>query len=142
MVDADKARRLLNVLLDALADLGRYRLTLSRETLQSSHDAQHMVLHALYVAVQASVHLALHLGVESRAGQSATYQAAFHRLADLGVLEREHSKRLAAWAGFRNVLAHFYAVIDYDRVYAALGELGDLDELARVVSERLEGSGD
>lgn len=66
-----------------------------------------MVLRALYVATQAAVDLAMHLG------------------ADAGFLERDLAERLAAWAGFRNVLAHFYVSVDYERAYDALSETPD-----------------
>jgi uncharacterized protein YutE (UPF0331/DUF86 family) len=138
MVDADKVRRLLAVLQDALLDLRRYRVSVTREALKSSHDTQHMVLHALYVAVQASVDLALHLAAHGGVGQIASYQSVFHRLAETGAVDEALSKRLAGWAGFRNVLAHFYAVIDYDRAYQALDEIGDLEEFAALLARKLD----
>jgi uncharacterized protein YutE (UPF0331/DUF86 family) len=93
-----------------------------------------MVLRALYVASQAAVDLAMHLGADAGLAPAMTYQDAFRRLVDAGVLERELAERLAGWAGFRNVLAHFYASVDYDRVYDALGELDDLERFAAIVA--------
>ena len=137
MVEADKARRLLGVLADALADLTRYRLDVGRERLASSRDAQHMVLHALYLAVQAAVDLAMHVGADAGLAQAGTYQDAFRRLSEAKLLDEALAARLAGWAGFRKVLAHSYAVIDYDRVFDALGEIGDLERFAAFVSARL-----
>ena len=105
MVDRDKASRLLGELTACLADLKRYRVTVTREQLTAVRDTQHMVLRALYVASQAAVDLALHLGADAGLPPTATYQDAFRRLADGGVIERDLAGRLAAWAGFRNVLA-------------------------------------
>jgi uncharacterized protein YutE (UPF0331/DUF86 family) len=138
VVDAEKARRLLGVLLDAISDLRRYHKSVTREELVSRRDTQHMVLHALYVAVQASVELAMHLASDSGLAQPVTYQGAFHRLAEAAMLESGLASRLAAWAGFRNVLAHMYAAVDYDRVYDALGEVDDLERFAIVVARLLE----
>jgi len=138
MVDADSVRRLHGVLLDALSDLRRYRESIPRERLRSDRDAQHMVLHALYVAVQAALDLAMHLGADAGLPEAGSYQDAFRRLGEAGVAERDLAARLAAWAGFRNVLAHFYPVLDYDRAYDALSEIGDLEAFAVVVARMLE----
>lgn len=133
MVDRDKARRLIQVLLDAVADLHRYRRSLTQEELASSRDAQHMVLHALHIAVQATVDLAMHVAADRGLPQSTSYRAVFRQLTDAKVIGEPLAVRLEGWAGFRNVLAHFYSVIDYARVYAALSELRDLEEFAKAI---------
>jgi len=138
MVDRDKASRLLHELTACLADLRRYRVRVTREELNTVRDTQHMVLRALYVAAQAAVDLAMHLGADAGLPPTATYQDAFRRLADADLLERDLAERLAAWAGFRNVLAHFYASVDYDRAYDALSEIGDLERLAAVAATRVD----
>jgi hypothetical protein len=80
----------------------------------------------------------MHLGADAGLPQAATYQDAFRRLAEADFLDRALAERLAAWAGFRNVLAHFYATVNYDRVHDALSEISDLERFAAVVSARLQ----
>jgi uncharacterized protein YutE (UPF0331/DUF86 family) len=140
MVDRDKADRLLGELTACLSDLRRYRGQVTRQELNTVRDTQHMVLRALYVAAQAAVDLAMHLGADAGLPAAATYQDAFRRLADAGLLDRARAERLAAWAGFRNVLAHSYASVSYDRAYDALAELGDLERFAEMVAARLDTS--
>ncbi len=93
------------------------------------------------MATQASVDLVMHLGADAGLPPAVTYQDAFRRLAEAGVLERDLAARLAAWAGFRNVIAHSYAAVDYDRAYDALGELDDLERFAAVVATRVHSAG-
>jgi uncharacterized protein YutE (UPF0331/DUF86 family) len=137
MVDRDKADRLLGELTGCLADLRRYRDRITRQELNTVRDTQHMVLRALYVVTQAALDLAMHLGADMGLPPAATYQDAFRRLSEAGMLDGDLAERLAAWAGFRNVLAHFYSAVDYDRVYDALGELADLERFAAVVTTRI-----
>lgn len=139
MVRAESARRLLCVLLDNLSDLRRYQRDVSRERLHADRDAQHLVLHSLYLAVQACVDLAMHLGADAGLPQAQSYQHAFKRLGESGAIDKDLADRLAGWAGFRNVLAHFYPIVDYNRVYDALSELDDLEEFARIVARVLQG---
>jgi len=138
MVDRDKARRLLTELTACISDLKRYRDRIARSDLETSRDTQHMVLRALYVASQAAVDLAMHLGADAGLPQPVSYQDAFRRLGDAGVVEMDLADRLTGWAGFRNVLAHFYASVDYSRAYDALSEVGDLEKFAALVSTRID----
>jgi len=80
----------------------------------------------------------MHLGADAGLPQPVSYQDAFRRLGDAGVVEMDLADRLTGWAGFRNVLAHFYASVDYSRVYDALSEVGDLEKFAALVSTRID----
>jgi uncharacterized protein YutE (UPF0331/DUF86 family) len=137
MVDREKAKRLVSELLNALSDLKRYRERITAKQLRDDRDTQHMVLHALYVGTQAAVDLAMHVGADAGLPQASSYQESFRRLAEAGRLDRDLADRLAAWAGFRNVLAHFYASVDYDRVFRALSELEDLERFAALMTSEI-----
>jgi uncharacterized protein YutE (UPF0331/DUF86 family) len=131
MVEPETIRRRLALLQDALADLRRYRDRYDAAALTSDRDAQHMVLHALYIAAQAAIDIALHSAADSEQQTSTTYQQAFARLASSGRLDAQLAERLKGWAGLRNVLAHQYATIDYGRIAATLkNELPDLEQFA------------
>ncbi len=134
MVAREKARRVLSELLDCLSDLERYRDRLTPAELRESRDAQHMVLRALYVAAQSAVDLAMHVAADAGLPQAATYGDAFRRLAESGRIDRALAERLAGWAGFRNVLARSYAVLDLDRFFQTLSETGDLERFAAFVA--------
>ncbi|HEV8325454.1 MAG TPA: DUF86 domain-containing protein [Myxococcota bacterium] len=138
MVQAETVRRRLSTLLDALADLRRYRAGVDAERLRSDRDTQHMVLHAMYVAAQSAIDLAFHALSDAEAPQPATYQQAFQRLGESGLLPAELARRMTGWAGLRNVLAHHYPIIDYGRVHAALvNDLADLEAFAAAASSWL-----
>jgi uncharacterized protein YutE (UPF0331/DUF86 family) len=131
MVDRETIRRRLSILQDALADLRRYRAKYDAAALAADRDVQHMVLHALYVAAQAAIDLALHAAADAEQASPTTYQQAFERLAAAGRLDHGLAVRMMGWAGLRNVLAHHYANIDYARIAATLAnELPDLEQFA------------
>lgn len=133
MVDRETLRRRLTILRDALADLRRYRAKYDAAALATDRDAQHMVLHALYIAVQATIDMALHAGADAEQPSSTTYQQAFERLTAAGRIQRDLADRLKGWAGLRNVLAHHYVNIDYRRIAATLAnELIDLEQFALI----------
>src|SRR5262245_12464841 len=102
MVERELIRRRLALLQDALADLRRYRAKYDAATLKGDRDAQHMVLHALYIAAQCAIDLALHAAADAEQATSSTYQQAFERLAAAGRLDAALARRMAGWAGLRN----------------------------------------
>lgn len=133
MVERDKLVRLLDILRDNVSDLRRYATRFSQEDLARKRDAQHMVLHAMYVATQAMIDCANHVLADRGLPRAATYAAIFDRLDEADVLPAELCARLSRWASMRNVLAHFYPVIDMKRVHRALQD--DVDDLQRFVDE-------
>jgi uncharacterized protein YutE (UPF0331/DUF86 family) len=135
MVEPETVRKRLALLQDTLADLHRYRARFDARALKEDRDAQHMVLHALYVAAQAAIDIALHATADSEQPTAATYQQAFDRLAACGRIDHALAKPMMGWAGLRNVLANHYAIIDYARIAATLaGELDDLERFAAVAA--------
>jgi uncharacterized protein YutE (UPF0331/DUF86 family) len=120
----------LRALWDALADLREFAAEVSKEQLHEKRRIQLMVLHALYIATQACIDLALQAAAAKRLPSGGTYRDAFSALARAGLLDEELASRMAGWASFRNVLAHFYPIVDFDRVFEALQETADLQAFA------------
>lgn len=139
MVRPETLRHRMDVLLDALADLRRYRATVSRDRLIADRDTQHMVLHALYVASQAAIDIGFHIAAEDEQGLPPTYRDVFGKLRDTGRIEADLAERLAGWAGLRNILAHHYATVDLALVHRALvDEIGDLEAFAELAAGWLD----
>jgi uncharacterized protein YutE (UPF0331/DUF86 family) len=110
----------------ALEDLRRYQATVELARLLTDRDVQRMVLHALLVAVQACVDEAL-AECRLRGLTAETYRSAFEELGRAGAIPSEWVPELMAWASMRNVLAHFYPVLDLAKVHEAMGEVEPLE---------------
>jgi uncharacterized protein YutE (UPF0331/DUF86 family) len=70
------------------------------------------------------------------------YYESILRLGELGVLPAELARTLAPLAGFRNLLVHEYAGIDWDQVYANLARLPDLRAFAARIARWVEQKGE
>jgi uncharacterized protein YutE (UPF0331/DUF86 family) len=131
----EKLDRLLDVLWRAIRDLERYRDSFAPDRVLADRDVQRMVLHALYEATQAAIDAGIHVLVARGDEPPATYAEVFTRLQAAGALPAELAARMRGWAGLRNVLAHFYSVVDLARIDAVLrGELADLADYARALA--------
>lgn len=120
---------------EALEDLTAYRSRYTEAEFLTNRDAQRMVLHALYVAVQACLDDALELCRHNGLECQGRYRDALLELGRAGIIEPHLASRLADWASFRNVLAHFYPVLDLRRIYAALADIGDLVAFAGLIAK-------
>lgn len=129
MADRERFLALLAALRDAVAVLRRYADAVSRSSLEADVDTQNMVLFATYRAIQAAIDAGQHAIAERSLPVPASYRDVFNVLASAGLISSDLARRMAGWAGLRNVIAHAYVDIDLRIVADAIyGELGDLEE--------------
>jgi uncharacterized protein YutE (UPF0331/DUF86 family) len=115
----------------------RIRAVLPREAaaLEADRTVREVVILNLFVALQETVALATHWLADAGLDVPGSYREIFLDLAQRGMISRDLAERLAAAAGFRNLVAHQYGVLDPARVHAiASAELGDLLDFCRTVS--------
>lgn len=82
-------------------------------------DASDAVILHLWQATQIVLDIALGACAQHHLGAPAGYADAFVRLSTAGVIDPALAHRLAAAAGFRNLVAHAYESIDLARVHNA-----------------------
>lgn len=111
MVERATARRLLGIIEQRLQRLDE----LADTPLQvSEQDAavQDRVERNFEIAIQACIDLGLHLLADAAGPAPETNRAVFSAMAQHGWIDHTLATRLAAMAGFRNVLAHGYASLN------------------------------
>jgi uncharacterized protein YutE (UPF0331/DUF86 family) len=98
-------------------------------------DALDLVAFNLMLAVQICADIASHVIADEGWPGARTLAEAFERLHAHGLLSGGTKVALARAAGLRNVIAHGYANVDVNLVYAAATQgLGDLDAFAREIA--------
>lgn len=134
MVDAAIVATKVAAIRDAVQ---RIRDVLPQEpaAFQADRTAREIVVLNLFVALQEAVSLATHWLADAGLDVPGSYREIFVELAARGRLPRDLAQRLAAAAGFRNLVAHRYGALDPARVHAiASYELGDLLDFCSIVS--------
>jgi uncharacterized protein YutE (UPF0331/DUF86 family) len=97
----------------------KQKLPSSPHDLQPNSDASDAVILHLWQATQIVLDIALGACAQLHLGAPAGYADAFVRLSGAGILNPELARKLAAAAGFRNLVAHAYESIDLARVHDA-----------------------
>lgn len=119
--------RLLQRLGEQLAIL-RERAAEDRVALRRDEVRLSATKYRFVTGIEAVLDIAHHLLASELWGPAEDSAGAVRLLARHGVITGPLAERLAAAAGFRNILVHGYAEVDDGRVVAFLDELDDLDE--------------
>lgn len=134
MVDRTIAAAKVAAIRDAV-DRIRRTLPPDPRVFEADRTAREVVILNLFVALQETVSLATHWLADAGLDVPGSYREIFLTLAGRDMIPRELARRLASAAGFRNLVAHQYGVLDPLRVHAmATSELGDLFAFCEVVS--------
>ena len=92
----------------------------------------------LQLSIQAVLDISHHIVADSDLPLPADSRSLFELLARQKVISKTLSVKLAAMAGFRNILVHEYLEIDRHRVYRALTtDLRDFESFIRAVTRLL-----
>jgi len=113
----------------------RHVLPPAAAAFEADRTTREVVILNLFVALQETVSLATHWLADAGLDVPGSYREIFLALAERGKMPPDLAQRLAAAAGFRNLVAHQYGVLDPARIHAmASQDLGDLLDFCEVVS--------
>ena len=105
---------------------------------RQNRERQYAVLHALQLAIEASVEIATHVCAADGHGVPASYAEAFGLLERAGIVDAPLADDLKRMARFRNRIVHFYGDLDTTEVYAILQQrLGDFDRYLAAIERYL-----
>jgi uncharacterized protein YutE (UPF0331/DUF86 family) len=137
VVDATVVAAKVAAIRDAVVRI-RHVLPPDAAAFGADRTTREVVILNLFVALQETVSLATHWLADAGLDVPGSYREIFLALAERGRMPRDLAERLASAAGFRNLIAHQYGVLDPGRVHAmASQELGDLLDFCEVVSREV-----
>ena len=106
----------------------------------ANRERQYAVLHALQLAIEASVEIATHICAADALGSPASYAEAFEMLERAGIVDAALAEDLRNMARFRNRIVHFYGRVDPKKVYRVLEErLSDFERYLAAIERYLGG---
>jgi uncharacterized protein YutE (UPF0331/DUF86 family) len=115
--------------------LGRLQALKTKPRLTFDHEPllRDIVERNLEVAIQCMIDISNRIISMEKAQKPVDSYDAILRMGELNVLPVEFARILAPVAGFRNILAHEYLVVNWDIVYGNLQKLDDLDKFAEYI---------
>ncbi|OFV93655.1 MAG: hypothetical protein A3G76_14645 [Acidobacteria bacterium RIFCSPLOWO2_12_FULL_65_11] len=111
---------------------------ISEAAFLENRERQYAVLHALQLAIEASVDIATHICAADNLGIPSSYAEAFDLLERAGIVDSTVATELRGMARFRNRIVHFYGEIDLRLVYGLLhNHLEDFDRYLAAIERYL-----
>ncbi len=102
---------------------------------RNNRDAFEIVSFNLLLAVQTCADIASHIIADEKWPPAGTLGESFSRLEQRGVIPADLANALRHAVGLRNVVAHGYAGVDFDKIeQAATAGIGDLSRFAQAVA--------
>ena len=119
MRNADLVARKLTILGEHVARLRRRR-PVSAEAMLADVDLQDAISLSVLVVVQEATDIALHMISDEGWGAAASYREGFETLAAHRVIAPDLARQLGGAVAVRNRIAHGYASVDFERLWAEL----------------------
>ncbi len=136
MVDKDLIYKHLEFLEDSLTRIRN--MDFSLDTVLVDVDVQDLLDRRMQKAIEAAIDIAAHIVASGKMGRAKSAGELFIILGNQNILPKDLSQRLAEAAGFRNIIVHQYAEIDYRLAYSDLDKkLEDLEKFASKIKNHL-----
>ena len=136
MVDSAVLAEKIASVRDAVARI-REVLPRSSDALLVDRTRREIVILNLFVAIQDCLALAAHWLADAGLVVPQSYAEVFRRLGERGAIDPELAARLAAAAGLRNLVAHRYGALDWQRIHElAATRLDDLLAFCEALARR------
>jgi uncharacterized protein YutE (UPF0331/DUF86 family) len=120
-----------------LGILKRYK-QYSREQIEKDVDIKGMVERYLYLLAQSAIDLAEAILSLKNLRKPTTFSETFIILEEAKIIDGALAEKMIKMVGFRNILAHDYAEINYDIVYDVLqNKLSDIEEFIQQIKDKL-----
>lgn len=92
----------------------------------------------LYLIAQATIDLAEMTVSRRNLRKPSTFSETFEILTEAGIIDSDLAEKMIKLAGFRNILAHDYTIIDTDIVYDVLtNRLKDIEQFTAQISRKV-----
>ena len=120
-----------------LGILKRYK-QYSREQIEKDVDIKGMVERYLYLLAQSAIDLAEAILSLKNLRKPTTFSETFIILEEAKLIDGALAEKMIKMVGFRNILAHDYAEINYDIVYDVLqNKLSDIEGFIQQIKDKL-----
>jgi len=111
----------------------------TREQIEGDIDIKGMVERYLYLVVQSAIDLAEATLSFKNLRKPTTLGETFTILEEVKIIDKNLANEMIKMVGFRNILAHDYAEINYDIVYHILqNKLSDIEEFIQQVKKEFK----
>ncbi len=91
--------------------------------------------YGLLETIQAVIDISCYLVSKYNLGNPASYSECIELLGKFNYIDDELTTKLMGMTGLRNLLIHEYLIIEVDKLYALLDDIGDINMFAQKINK-------
>jgi len=125
----------LKLLEENISELTALKNKFTLKDIKDNKSNEWALRYGLLETIQAVIDISCHLVSKYNLGNPASYSECFELLEKHSYIDHELTIKLIGMTGLRNLLIHEYVIIDIDKLYALLRDLGDFTLFAQKINK-------
>jgi len=127
----------LKLLEENISELIALKNKFALKDIQDDKTMEWALRYGLLETIQTVIDISCHLVSKYNLGNPASYSECIELLEKHSYIDNELKTRLIGMVGLRNLLIHEYVIIEVDKLYALLNDLGDFSMFAKKINKLL-----
>ena len=127
----------LKLLEENISELVALKNKFALKDIQDDKTMEWALRYGLLETIQTVIDISCHLVSKYNLGNPASYSECIELLEKHSYIDNELKTRLIGMVGLRNLLIHEYVIIEVDKLYALLNDLGDFSMFAKKINKLL-----
>ncbi len=127
----------LKLLEENISELIALKNKFDLKDIQDDKTMEWALRYGLLETIQTVIDISCHLVSKYNLGNPASYSECIELLEKHSYIDNELKTRLIGMVGLRNLLIHEYVIIEVDKLYALLNDLGDFSMFAKKINKLL-----
>lgn len=125
----------LKLLEENINELMTLKNKFTLEEVRTDKTKEWALRYGLLETIQTVIDISCHLVSKYNLGNPASYSECIELLQKFSYIDKELTTRLVGMVGLRNLLIHEYMIIEVNKLYALLDNLGDFKLFAQKINE-------
>jgi len=127
----------LKLLEENISELIALKNKFTLKDIQDDKIREWALRYGLLETIQSVIDISCHLVSKYNLGNPASYSECIELLEKHSHIDKELKTKLIGMVGLRNLLIHEYVIIEVDKLYALLNDLGDFNMFAQKINKLL-----
>ncbi|HDH06443.1 MAG TPA: DUF86 domain-containing protein [Nitrospirae bacterium] len=125
----------LKLLENNISELMALKNKFALKDIQDDKTREWALRYGLLETIQTVIDISCHLVSKYNLGNPASYSECIELLEKHSYIDKELTIKLIGMVGLRNLLIHEYVIIEVDKLYALLNDLGDFNMFAQKINK-------
>ncbi len=125
----------LKLLEENINELTAFKKKYTLKDVQGDKTREWALRYGILETIQAVIDISCHLVSKFNLGNPQSYSECIELLGKFNYIDDELTTKLTGMTGLRNLLIHEYLIIEVNKLYDLLNDIGDFNKFAQKINE-------